>query len=53
MNKITEYKIIFGDYYTDLMYCVREAMKEGWQPLGGASQCNNGGYMQTMVKYLN
>jgi hypothetical protein len=54
MKKIVKYVIIETHSARDLRVEVNEAIKNGWQPLGGVSVSTDGSYtayIQAMVKY--
>ncbi len=52
MNKIVDYDILSNKSYDELIEEVKEAMKNGWQPLGGAFNVVSPiRICQTIVKY--
>lgn len=52
MRKITDYIIVAGTFHENLSIRVHDMIVfEGWEPIGGASVSDRGGYCQAMVKY--
>lgn len=50
--KAKDYQIVTTSHYTgDLANRVRDAIAQGWQPIGGVSHAD-GVLMQAMVKYV-
>lgn len=50
MKKIVEYSVIVGHSTENLVYCVNNAIKKGWEPFGGVNS-DISGKRQAMVKY--
>ena len=58
MNKVFAYTVVYDQEMEKVIKEVREAIKAGWQPLGGISACRaendtyaNTVYAQAMVMY--
>ena len=50
MPQIVKYKIVLGGSVAELEKRVNEAIAEGWQPLGGVADGQEGWVYQAMVK---
>lgn len=57
MMKIIDYTTVRGSSRYDMEKEVRERIRNGWQPIGGAVPCvydaYNREWVQTMIKYEN
>lgn len=49
--KIIEYRVLTHSNLDGLVDQTKEALGEGWWPLGGATPSPGWGFMQTMVEY--